>query len=89
MNELGGLRVRFWAKNEGEKVKLRGATLNIGRKTQVGVLEKCLEVGKFVKSLGKVMKKRAQKLVGLQKVLNFLEEKRLDPSLRWDKLGDC
>ncbi len=31
------------------------------------MLEKCLNVGKSVKSLGKVIKKRAQKLVGLLK----------------------
>ena len=39
----------------------------------VGVLEKCLNVGKFVKSFRKVVKKRAQKLVGLLNIMNFLE----------------
>ena len=48
-------------------MKFRGATVDIGLKMRVGVLEKCLNVGKFVKSLGKVVKKRAQKLVGVLK----------------------
>ena len=56
--EENDLHRGFWAKNGGENVKLRGATLDIGRKMGVGVLERCLNVGKNVKSLGKVTKNR-------------------------------
>ena len=43
-------------------MKFRGGTLVFGAKIRGGVLEKCLKVGKSVKSLGKVTKKRVQKL---------------------------
>ena len=47
------------------------AAMERGDVKAVEVVEKCLKVGKSVKSLGKVTKNRAQKLVGMLKSFEF------------------
>jgi len=48
--------VDFWRKNAGENLEAGGATLVFRVKMGVGVLEKCLKVGKLTKIYMKLTK---------------------------------
>jgi hypothetical protein len=52
----------LWGKNGLFELGLREVTLDIGLKTQVRVVEKCLEVVKFTKIEVKLTKNSAQRL---------------------------